>query len=212
MQGRKKHLLMILLLLLIAFVSLQMMTSQNHTEKKTRITVILPKDSQKEMYGLLDGIRDQAYDDHVKLDVWYKSRLTKKNFDKLIKEERENGSEGVLLVYPEMYLEKKNGSYKENDVLAVTDTMQSAFQYYAAVSKSKKEQYRLPVEDTVLEQVKNGEKPFIYVENTYRLGYESMQMLAKKGKTKKMKSICLKPVKLDKERIESGEYDALLSR
>ena len=91
MQGRKKHLLLILLLLLIAFVSLQMMTSQNHTEKKTRITVILPKDSQKEMYGLLDGIRDQTYDDHVKLDVWYKSRLTKKNFDKLIKEERENG-------------------------------------------------------------------------------------------------------------------------
>ena len=212
MQGRKKHILLIFLLLLIAFVSMQMMTAQNHTEKKTRITVILPKDSQKELYGLLDGIRDFAYDDHVKLDVWYKSRLTKKNFDKLIKEERENGSEGVLLVYPEMYLEKKNGSYKENDILAVTDTMQSEFEYYAAVSKSKKEQYRLPVEDTVLEQVRNGEKPFIYMENTYRLGYESMQMLAKKGKTKKMKSICLEPLKLDKERIESGEYDALLSR
>ncbi len=30
-----------------------------------------------------------------------------------------------------------------------------------------------------------GEKPFIYVENTYRLGYESMQMLEKKGKTKR---------------------------
>lgn len=212
MQGRKKHILLILLLLLIAFVSMQMMTGQNHTEKKTRITVILPKDSQKDLYGLLDGIRDQAYDEHVKLDVWYKSRLTEKAFDKMIKEERENGAEGILLVYPEMYLEKKNDSYKENDVLAVTDTMQSEFQYYAAVSKNKKEQYCLPVEDAVLEQVKNGKKPFIYVENTYRLGYESMQMLAKKGKTKKMKSICLKPLKLDKERMESGEYDALLSR
>ena len=46
----------------------------------------------------------------------------------------------------------------------------------------------------------------------YRLGYESMQMLEKKGKTKDMKNICLKPVRLDKERMESGEYDALLSR
>ena len=176
MQGRKKHILLILLLLLIAFVSMQMMAGQNYTEEKTRITVILPKDSQNELYGLLDGIRDQAYDDHVKLDVWYKSRLTEKAFDELVKEEMENGSEGILLVYPEMYLEKKEGGYKKNNLLAVTDTMQSEFKYYAATLKSKKEQYRLPVEDAVLEQVRNGEKPFIYVENTYRLGYESMQM------------------------------------
>ena len=167
MQGRKKHILLILLLLLIAFVSMQMMAGQNYTEEKTRITVILPKDSQNELYGLLDGIRDQAYDE---------------------------------------------GGYKKNNLLAVTDTMQSEFKYYAATLKSKKEQYRLPVEDSVLEQVRNGEKPFIYVENTYRLGYESMQMLEKKGKTKDMKNICLKPVRLDKERMESGEYDALLSR
>ena len=126
MQGRKKHILLILLLLLIAFVSMQMMAGQNYTEEKTRITVILPKDSQNELYGLLDGIRDQAYDDHVKLDVWYKSRLTEKAFDELVKEEMENGSEGILLVYPEMYLEKKEGGYKKNNLLAVTDTMQSA--------------------------------------------------------------------------------------
>ena len=55
--------------------------------------------------------------------------------------------------------------------------MQSEFKYYAATLKSKKEQYCLPVEDAVLEQVRNGEKPFVYVENTDRLGYESMQML-----------------------------------
>ena len=61
------------------FVSMQMMAGQNYTEEKMRITVILPKDSQNELYGLLDGIRDQAYDDHVKLDVWYKSRLTEKS-------------------------------------------------------------------------------------------------------------------------------------
>ena len=37
MQGRKKHILLILLLLLIAFVSMQMMAGQNYTEEKTRI-------------------------------------------------------------------------------------------------------------------------------------------------------------------------------
>ena len=212
MQSRKKHILLILLLLLIAVISMQMMVSRNHTEKRTRVTVILPKDSQKELHSLLDGMRDCAYDDHVKLDVWYKSKLTEKAFDKLIKEETENGSEGVLLVYPELYPEKQEGSYKKDDLLAVTDVMQNDFKYYAAVLKSKKEQYDLPVEKAVLEQVQNGEKPYIYVENAYRLGYKSMQMLEKNGKTKGMKNICLKPVRLDKERIESGEYDALLSR
>ena len=72
-----------------------------------------------------------------------KSRLTEKAFDELVKEEMENGSEGILLVYPEMYLEKKEGGYKKNNLLAVTDTMQSEFKYYAATLKSKKEQYRL---------------------------------------------------------------------
>lgn len=212
MQSRKKHIVLLLLLLLIAVVSMKMMVNQNHTEKRIRITVILPEDGQKDLHGLLDGIRDCAYDEHVKLDVWYKSSLTEKTFDKLLKEETENGSKGVLLVYPELYLEKEKGSYKKNDLLAVTDMMQNDFKYYATIEKSSRKQYRLPVEDGVLEQVRNGEKPFIYVENTYRLGYESMQMLEKKGKTKEMKNICLKPVKLDKERIESGEYNALLSR
>lgn len=212
MQSRKKHILLILLLLLTAVVSMQMMVSQNHTEKRIRITVILPEDGQKNLHSLLDGIRDCAYDDHVKLDVWYKSRLTEKVFDKLLKEEKENGSKGVLLVYPELYLEKQEGSYKKKNLLAVTDKMQNDFKYYATILKTNKKQYRLPVEDAVLEQVKNEEKPYIYVENTYRLGYESMQMLEKNGKTKEMKNICLKPVILDKERIESGEYDALLSR
>ena len=68
MQGRKKHILLILLLLLIAFVSMQMMAGQNYTEEKTKITVILPKDSQNELYGLLDGIRDQAWMYGIKAD------------------------------------------------------------------------------------------------------------------------------------------------
>lgn len=69
MQGRKKHILLILLLLLIAFVSMQMMAGQNYTEEKTRITVILPKDSQNELYGLLDGnTGPRLMMTHVKLE------------------------------------------------------------------------------------------------------------------------------------------------
>ena len=104
MQGRKKHILLILLLLLIAFVSMQMMAGQNYTEEKMRITVILPKDSQNELYGLLDGIRDQAYDDHVKLDVWYKSRLTEKAFDYRIHILCNLHNMHVRVIYPKIAL------------------------------------------------------------------------------------------------------------
>ena len=111
-----------------------------------------------------------------------------------------NVNERIQLIYGEDYGVTITSELDEGTTATIT-----------IPKKSKKEQYRLPVEDAVLEQVRNGEKPFIYVENTYRLGYESMQMLEKKGKTKDMKNICLKPVRLDKERMESGEYDALLS-
>lgn len=56
MQSRKKHIVLLLLLLLIAVVSMKMMVNQNHTEKRIRITVILPEDGQKDLHGLLDGI------------------------------------------------------------------------------------------------------------------------------------------------------------
>ena len=64
----------------------------------------------------------------------------------------------------------------------------------------------------MLEQVRNGEKPFVYVENTYRLGYECMQMIEAYGKKKKMESIFLQPLKLDREILEAGSLDALLVR
>ena len=47
----------------------------------------------------------------------------------------------------------------------------------------------------------SGKKKEILLENTYKLGYESM----------KMKTITLKPVKFDRETMESGNYDALFA-
>ena len=106
-----------------------------------------------------------------------------------------------MLVYPENYLEKQADGYVYKDILAVTDRMQKEFKYYASFTESKEKAYRLPVKTSVLEQVKNGKKKEILLENTYKLGYESM----------KMKTITLKPVKLDRETMESGKYDALFA-
>ena len=59
---------------------------------------------------------------------------------------------------------------------------------------------------------KVADKKVVYMENTYRLGYECMQMIETYGKKKKMESIFLQPLKLDREILEAGSLDALLAR
>ena len=212
MSSKKKHI--ILILVLIALISFRYMTVRNHRAEKSRITIVLPQNTQEDLSSVQEGIRDYAYDHQIKLDVWYKKQMSEKSFAELVKEEKQNRSMGILLVYPEFYLKKTQNGYKYKEVLALTDTMKESFLHYAAFVRREQEEetYRMPISETVLGQIKSGRKKVVYMENTYRLGYESMQMLEKKGKTKDMKNICLKPVRLDKERMESGEYDALLSR
>lgn len=200
-QSRKKHAVLIFLLLLIALVSTGLMTKYGRTEKTGRMTVVLPKKESENLSALQEGIRDYAYDHQVKLDVWYKEKMTAEELEKLRKEEKKNDSKGIVLLYPENYLEKRPEGYAYNDVLAVTDSMQNEFRYSASFAEGKEKAYRLPVKTTVLEQIKNGKKKEILLENTYKLGYESM----------KMKTITLKPVKLDRETMESGKYDALFA-
>lgn len=55
-------------------------------------------------------------------------------------------------------------------------------------------------------------RKWFIMENTYRLGYECMQMIETYGKKKKMESIFLQPLKLDREILEAGSLDALLVR
>lgn len=50
------------------------------------------------------------------------------------------------------------------------------------------------------------------MENTYRLGYECMQMIEAYGKKKKMESIFLQPLKLDREILEAAVWMHYLVR
>lgn len=200
-QSRKKHAVLILLLLLIALVSTGLMTKHSKIEKRSRMTVVLPENEPEDLTALQDGIRDYAYDHQVKLDVWYKEQMSAEELKKLIKEEKKNDSKGIVLVYPEVYLEMRPEGYDYNQVLAVTDTMQDYFKYSAFFADAGEKTYRLPVKASVLKKIRNGQKQEILLENTYRLGYESM----------KMQTVILKPVKLNQEIMESGKYDALFA-
>ena len=130
MSSKKKHI--ILILVLIALISFRYMTVRNHRAEKSRITIVLPQNTQEDLGSVQEGIRDYAYDHQIKLDVWYKKQMSEKSFAELVKEEKQNRSMGILLVYPEFYLKKNQNGYKYKEVLALTDTMKESFLHYAA--------------------------------------------------------------------------------
>lgn len=212
MNSKKKHSILILLLILVALVSFRYMTVRNNRTEKSRIAIVLPENMEEDICSVQEGIRDYAYDHQIQLDVWYEDQMSEEKFAELVKDEKRNKSIGILLIYPEMYLERKQNSYNYDEVLALTDTMQESFLHYAAFVLQGEETYRMPISEIVLEQVKNGEKKAVYLENTYRIGYESMQMIEVYGKKKKMANICLQPLKIDQETLENGSLDALLAR
>ncbi len=211
-QSRKKHAILIILLILIAVMSTKYMTDRSYGEKKNKITIVLPKNRQDNLSSVQEGIRDYAYEHQIFLDVWYEEQMSEKELENLVTDEKENQSIGILLIYPELYLERKTEGYTYDNMMALTDTMQNSFKHYASFIPVDGEAYRMPVKEDILEQVRNGEREAVYIQNTYELGYESLQMIEAYGKRKQMENISLQPVRVDKEIIEDGSLDALLAK
>ena len=80
MSSKKKHI--ILILVLIALISFRYMTVRNHRAEKSRITIVLPQNTQEDLSSVQEGIRDYAYDHQIKLDVWYKKQMSEKGLYK----------------------------------------------------------------------------------------------------------------------------------
>lgn len=211
--SKRKHILLIALLLLIAGVSTGAIMEQGHTEKRSRIAVVFPEKDEKDLSALQEGIRDYAFDRKIKLDVWYKEKLSNEELSSLVQDEKKNDAVGVLLIYPELYLEHREAGYQYDNVLALTDTRKQEFKYSAAFAEEAEQEnsYRLPVKTEILRQLKDGKKENIYVENTYKMGYKCMQMIGTYGQKKQMHSIRMKAIRIGKKEIENGEYDALFA-
>ena len=208
---KKKYALLIILILFIAFFSSQCMMTRTNTESKKTVAVILPATYNKENSRILDAIRDYAYSNSLILDMWHEQALSPGKLASIVAEEEQNHAIGILLIYPENYLTKKEKHYDYDNVLAITDTMQSAFSYHASFENSPSPSYLLPVSAQVIKKVQDGKTDCIYIKNTYKLGYESIQMLDTYSRNKHMKNVSIPCQKVDKAAIESGELDALLT-
>ena len=210
-NNKKKYALLIILILFIAFFSSQCMMTRTNTESKKTVAVILPYTYNKEISRILDAIRDYAYNNSIILDVWHEKSLSSNKLASIITKEEQNHAIGILLIYPENYLTQQEKLYDYDNVLAITATMQSSFSHHASFETSPSPSYLLPVSARVIKKVHEGKTDCIYIKNTYKLGYESIQMLDTYSRNNHMKDIYIPCQKVDKAAIESGKLDALLT-
>lgn len=208
-QSKAKHIMLVVILISMAFVSILYVRDRDYASKNKRIAIVYPKDSPILIQEVQEGIQDYAYDHSIKLDVWYQDHMTHNELDTLVSEEYHNKAIGILLVYPEKYMKKE--SYEYGNVLALTDTMKDSFTYSATFIKVNQEIVRLPVNESLLEEIKQGKKDSVYLENTYKLGYKSMQMINKREDKKQLSNVQLKPDKINKKILEDGNKASLFA-
>lgn len=208
-QSKAKHIILVVILISMAFVSILYVRDRDYASKNKRIAIVYPKDSPILIQEVQEGIQDYAYDHSIKLDVWYQDHMTHNELDTLVSEEYHNKAIGILLVYPEKYMKKE--SYEYGNVLALTDTMKDSFTYSATFIKVNQEIVRLPVDESLLEEIKQGKKDSVYLENTYKLGYKSIQMINKREDKKQLSNVQLKPDKINKKILEDGNKASLFA-
>lgn len=208
-QSKAKHIILVVILISMAFVSILYVRDRDYASKNKRIAIVYPKDSPILIQEVQEGIQDYAYDHSIKLDVWYQDHMTHNELDTLVSEEYHNKAIGILLVYPEKYMKKE--SYEYGNVLALTDTLKDSFTYSATFIKVNQEIVRLPVNESLLEEIKQGKKDSVYLENTYKLGYKSMQMINKREDKKQLSNVQLKPDKINKKILEDGNKASLFA-
>lgn len=208
-QSKAKHIILVVILISMAFVSILYVRDRDYASKNKRIAIVYPKNSPILIQEVQEGIQDYAYDHSIKLDVWYQDHMTHNELDTLVSEEYHNKVIGILLVYPEKYMKKE--SYEYGNVLALTDTMKDSFTYSATFIKVNQEIVRLPVDESLFEEIKQGKKDSVYLENTYKLGYKSMQMINKREDKKQLSNVQLKPDKINKKILEDGNKASLFA-
>lgn len=208
-QSKAKHIILVVILISMAFVSILYVRDRDYASKNKRIAIVYPKDSPILIQEVQEGIQDYAYDHSIKLDVWYQDHMTHNELDTLVSEEYRNKAIGILLVYPEKYMKKE--SYEYGNVLALTDTMKDSFTYSATFIKVNQEIVRLHVDESLFEEIKQGKKDSVYLENTYKLSYKSMQMINKCEDKKQLSNVQLKPDKINKKILEDGNKASLFA-
>lgn len=211
-NSERKQMLLELLVVLLGLILAQYIITRAEFAKEKTVAIVLPQNNALDCARVMDGIRDYAKYDDILLDVWYKDNISVSELEELIAEEEKNHATGIILLYPECYLDGvPSEDYHFNNVLVITDTMKEFFSNTATFEESNEETYSIPVSSNVIKQLMEDRGSYIYIKNTYELGYRSMEQVVRRRYGGDIGDICLGYRKVDGMAIENGRIEFLLT-
>lgn len=211
-NSERKQMLLEVLIMLLGLIFAHCIITRAEFAKEKTVAVVLPQNNTVDCAGVMEGIRDYAKYNDVLLDVWYEDNISVSELEELIAEEEQNHAMGMILLYPECYIEDTvSGYYDYRNVLVVTDTLKKHFSNIATFKRIDERIYSIPVPSNVIKQVMEDGDSCIYIKNTYQLGYRGMELIEKTRYSGAIGDICLEYMKVDRTAIEKGEIDFLLT-
>ena len=211
-NSERKQMLLEVLIMLLGLIFAQYIITRAEFAKEKTVAVVLPQNNTVDCAGVMDGIRYYAKYNDILLDVWYEDNISVSELEELIAQEEQNHAMGMILLYPECYIEDTLSEYYDyRNVLVVTDTLREHFSNIATFERIDERTYSIPVPSNVIKQVMEDGDRYIYIKNTYQLGYRGMELIEKTRYSGAIGDICLEYMKVDRTAIEKGEIDFLLT-
>ena len=140
-----------------------------------------------------------------------KEQLSAKDLDSLVKKETDHRVIGILLIYPEEYMTEPNKHYDYSNLLAITETVASSFIHYATFERTTEKAYCLPITSQIIKKLQKASILISTLRTLINLDIRVSQMIDSYSRSKHMQNIIVSCQKLDKQTIESGKLNSLLT-
>ena len=170
---------------------------EKNQNPEIQAAILIKKGSEQECSDFMSGIRDYAREKGVLVHVNYMDDSKETDLLRVLKEEKDLGSAGALLVYPEEF-------YEDGDVKSIHGELP-----FLVVSKEQIRSGRRLKEEDLL-QLMEGKLDKLVVVNEYHLGYSAMEALTNAAWHEKNGDIQAEYLELTAEDLRSGKYNALL--
>lgn len=205
----------LLFLLIAVFIEKIIENREIHESHKVQIAILIEKGSEQKHSDLMSGIRDYSRENDILIHMNYMDRSDSSDISGLLEVEKELGSAGAFVVYPETFYEDRTGQEIDTDVqvLVVSNEQIEAFAQFAKAYYQKRNDRNLKnrLEDDDIMQLMDGTMERLLVVNEYQLGYSCMDALAKGSEKEQLSDIPVNYLELTTDQVAEGRYNALLS-
>ena len=198
MKNRKQWYILGGLLIVLAGIFMGRLIEgwERNQSTKVQAAILMKKGSEQEFSDLMSGIRDYARENGILIHVNY--MMDAENLEKVLREEKELGSVGALILCPEDFEadEELQKGDRNLPVLVIG-------------REQLKSEYRL--EEKEILQLLEGELDRLVVINEYQMGYSAVDALIKAEGKERLSEIPVEYLTITPEELDSGKYNALLS-